>query len=123
MDPVELRLRNVLKQGDSLITGQVLRAPASLPYVIRTCGRRSPAHRGPTDRGGARAARRRGPDRRRTQRAAASAIAVSVKNLMYGGGFDDYSSARCRLEDGVATITCARSKLGKVRHPSRSRSP
>jgi len=28
IDPVELRLRNVLKSGDSLITGQVLRGTA-----------------------------------------------------------------------------------------------
>jgi CO/xanthine dehydrogenase Mo-binding subunit len=32
---------------------------------------------------------------------------------MYGGGFDDYSSARCRLEDGVATITCAAVEVGQ----------
>ena len=40
-------------------------------------------------------------------------FAVSIKNLMYGGGFDDYSSARCRLEAGVATITCAAVEVGQ----------
>ena len=40
-------------------------------------------------------------------------FAVSIKNLMYGGGFDDYSTARCRLEDGVATITCAAVEVGQ----------
>jgi CO/xanthine dehydrogenase Mo-binding subunit len=38
---------------------------------------------------------------------------VGMKNLMYGGGFDDYSTARCRLEDGVATITCAAVEVGQ----------
>ena len=32
---------------------------------------------------------------------------------MYGGGFDDYSSARCRLENGIATITCAAVEVGQ----------
>ena len=40
-------------------------------------------------------------------------FAVAIKNLMYGGGFDDYSTARCRLEDGVATITCAGVEVGQ----------
>ena len=38
---------------------------------------------------------------------------MSIKNLMYGGGFDDYSSARCRLENGIATITCAAVEVGQ----------
>jgi CO/xanthine dehydrogenase Mo-binding subunit len=40
-------------------------------------------------------------------------FAVGVKNLMYSGGFDDSSTARCRLEDGVATITCAAVEVGQ----------
>ena len=37
IDPVELRLRNVLRSGDSLITGQVLRGTAPVAEVIRSC--------------------------------------------------------------------------------------
>ena len=37
IDPVELRLRNAFKTGDSLITGQVLKGTAPLAEVIRTC--------------------------------------------------------------------------------------
>jgi CO/xanthine dehydrogenase Mo-binding subunit len=32
---------------------------------------------------------------------------------MFSGGYDDYSEARCRLEDGVATITCAAVEVGQ----------
>ena len=37
LDPVELRLLNAIKTGDSLITGQVLRGAAPVAEVIRTC--------------------------------------------------------------------------------------
>ena len=30
--------------------------------------------------------------------------AAGIKNLMYSEGFDDYSTARVRLADGVATV-------------------
>ena len=32
---------------------------------------------------------------------------------MYSTGFDDYSTARVRLEDGVATVTCAAAEVGQ----------
>jgi CO/xanthine dehydrogenase Mo-binding subunit len=38
---------------------------------------------------------------------------VSIKNLMYSEGFDDYSTARCRLADGVATLKFATSEVGQ----------
>ena len=45
--------------------------------------------------------------------AAASASRVSIKNLMYSEGFDDYSTARCRLADGVATLKFATAEVGQ----------
>jgi CO/xanthine dehydrogenase Mo-binding subunit len=36
-----------------------------------------------------------------------------MKNLMYSEGFDDYSTARCRLADGVATLKFATSEVGQ----------
>ena len=49
---------------------------------------------------------------------------VAIKNLMYSEGFDDYSTARCRLADGVATLKFATVR-GRARASSRSpsRSP
>jgi CO/xanthine dehydrogenase Mo-binding subunit len=38
---------------------------------------------------------------------------VSIKNLMYSEGFDDYSTARCRLTDGVASLKFATSEVGQ----------
>ena len=38
---------------------------------------------------------------------------VAIKNLMYSEGFDDYSTARCRLADGVATLKFATAEVGQ----------
>jgi len=40
-------------------------------------------------------------------------FAVGFKNLMYAEGYDDFSTARCSLSDGVATITCAAAEVGQ----------
>jgi CO/xanthine dehydrogenase Mo-binding subunit len=113
MDPVELRLINAFEPGDSLITGQVLRGTAPAAEVIRTCAAAPLPPGGPMTAeelalpGGA----GRTADRDRVRRGVG--FAASVKNLMFGGGADDYSVARCRLEDGVATITCAAVEVGQ----------
>jgi CO/xanthine dehydrogenase Mo-binding subunit len=39
--------------------------------------------------------------------------AASIKNLMYSEGFDDFSTARCRLEDGVAYVKFATAEVGQ----------
>ena len=112
IDPVELRLRNALKTGDTLITGQVITGAAPVAEVISTCAAHplpladpSPdqlALPGGSGRTTAAADVRRGVG-----------FAVGFKNLMYSAGFDDYSTARVRLEDGVATITCAAAEVGQ----------
>ncbi|MGD0943553.1 MAG: xanthine dehydrogenase subunit D [Acidimicrobiales bacterium] len=113
MDPIELRLRNAFRTGDSLITGQVLKGTAPVTEVIRTCASPPLPPGGPATTaelelpGGV----SRASDRDRVRRGVG--FAVGMKNLMYGGGFDDYSTARCRLEDGVATITCAAVEVGQ----------
>jgi CO/xanthine dehydrogenase Mo-binding subunit len=38
---------------------------------------------------------------------------ASIKNLMYSEGFDDYSTARCQLADGVATLKFATAEVGQ----------
>ena len=38
---------------------------------------------------------------------------VAIKNLMYSEGFDDYSTARCRLADGVAILEVRDSEVGQ----------
>ena len=36
-----------------------------------------------------------------------------MKNLMYSEGFDDYSTARCRMTDGVVSVKFATSEVGQ----------
>jgi CO/xanthine dehydrogenase Mo-binding subunit len=38
---------------------------------------------------------------------------VSIKNLMYSETFDDYATARCRLENGIVTLKFATSEVGQ----------
>jgi xanthine dehydrogenase D subunit len=114
LDPVELRLRNALATGDTLPTGQVVRGTAP----VRECITAAAAHPLPPPAqpesdewlalpGGV----GRTADPRRVRRGVG--FAVGYKNLMYSEGFDDGSEARVRLEDGVATVTCAVAEVGQ----------
>ena len=40
-------------------------------------------------------------------------FAVGFKNIGFTEGYDDYSTARVRLADGVATVTCACAEIGQ----------
>jgi xanthine dehydrogenase D subunit len=114
LDPVEIRLRNALTTGDPLITGQVVRnvAPvarciqetAELPLPDTPIGGDRDPMRLP---GGAGLTADAGHVRRGIGWGAA------MKNLMYSEGFDDFSTARCRLADGVATLKFATSEVGQ----------
>ncbi len=113
LDPIELRLKNALKRGDKLITGQVLRGATPVAEVITTCAGAPLPAGGPATvddlllPGGT----GRTAERSRVRRGVG--FAVGIKNLMFSGGYDDYSEARCRLEDGVATITSAAVEVGQ----------
>ena len=109
LDPVEIRLRNAMSTGDTLITGQVVESVAPVARCIsETAALPLPV-----------------ADRRRRRRldpmwlpGGAGLTAdvgdvwrgigwgVSMKNLMYSEGFDDYSTARCRLRlvDGAPQV-------------------
>lgn len=113
IDPVEIRLLNALETGDDLITGQVLRGAAPVAEVIRTCAA-APLPAGAPATAAALAlpgGANRAADRDRVRRGVG--FAVGIKNLMYSGGFDDSSTARCRLDNGAATITCAAVEVGQ----------
>jgi xanthine dehydrogenase D subunit len=115
LDPVELRLRNAMATGDVMITGQVmesvapverlLRETAALPMPTEPVGGidgdplRLPGGAGLTAELG------------RVKRGVG--YAASIKNLMYSEGFDDFSTARCRLEDGVAHLKFATAEVGQ----------
>lgn len=115
LDPVEIRLRNAMETGDRLITGQVIEnvAPvarciletAALPLPDEPVG----GHDADPMRlpGGAGLTADRGHVRR------GIGWGVAIKNLMYSEAFDDYSTARCRLTDGVASLKFATVEVGQ----------
>ncbi len=118
MDPVELRLRNALKTHDQLLTGQVITGAAPVAECIQAC-RDLPmpdplAADAPvmTLPGGAGLTALHHNVRRGV------GFAVGFKNLAFSEGFDDYSTARVRLELGadgepVATVHTATAEVGQ----------
>ena len=115
LDPLELRLRNAMETGDRLITGQVVESVAPVARIIREL-QALPLPTEPV--GGHDADPMRLPggagltaDRSAVRRGIG--WGVSIKNLMYSEAFDDYSTARVRLADGVATVKFATAEVGQ----------
>ncbi len=118
MDPVELRLKNALKPGDELITGQIITGTAPVREVIEAAVAH-PLPPEPSDDdpaialpGGA------GLTAERSDVHRGVGFGVGIKNLMFSEGFDDYSTAGVLLElDGhgqpIATVHCASAEVGQ----------
>lgn len=116
-DPVEIRLRNAIGPGDTIITGQEITGTAPVRELIESLARHplppprendtAPEHTSMADPGGA----GRTADRSRIRRGVG--YGVGVKNLMFSEGFDDYSTASCLLEGDVATIKSACAEVGQ----------
>ena len=111
LDPVEIRLRNAMRTGDRLVTGQVVESVAPVARCITETAALPMPPAASTDAmarpGGAGLTADAGHIRRGV------GFAVAIKNLMYSEGFDDYSTARCRLADGVATLKFATAEVGQ----------
>jgi CO/xanthine dehydrogenase Mo-binding subunit len=95
LDPVELRIRNALKTGDTMPTGQVVEGPAPVAELLRRVAA------APTPAPGA-------DDVRELPGGVANTThgegvvrgvgyAISIKNVCFSEGFDDYATARVRL--------------------------
>jgi xanthine dehydrogenase D subunit len=110
MDPVELRIRNALAEGATMPTGQVVDSAAPVADLLRRV-RGAPQPTPPA---------RSGPgfDLRDLPGGVANTThgeavvrgvgyGVGIKNVGFSEGFDDYSTARVRLElvAGEATVT------------------
>jgi CO/xanthine dehydrogenase Mo-binding subunit len=111
IDPVELRLRNALAPGDELLTGQRIEGTLPVADVIRACAALplpAPAADDTLARPGGSG---RTADRAEVRRGVG--FAVGFKNLMYAEGYMDGSVARCRIEAGIVTITCAAAEVGQ----------
>jgi xanthine dehydrogenase D subunit len=97
MDPVALRLKNAVRTGSVLPTGQVIRGSAPVREVIERCAAlplpEEPTEpRDPTSYPGGAGNVSRGEALRR-----GVGFAVGYKNIAYSGGFDDSSEARVKL--------------------------
>ncbi|WP_214416370.1 xanthine dehydrogenase family protein molybdopterin-binding subunit [Sphaerisporangium fuscum] len=98
LDPVEIRVRNAVSQGSRLATGQVIDSPAPLAAMLRELAATPlpPPSSGTPDLrslpGGV-AQTTHGEGVRR-----GVGYGVGIKNICFSEGFDDYSTARVRVE-------------------------
>jgi xanthine dehydrogenase D subunit len=117
LDPIDLRLHNALGPGDRLLTGQTIEGVLPVARVIREAAALPMPPDGTADINGAPDLMTRPGGAGRTADAAhvrrGVGFAVGFKNLMYAEGYRDGSSARCRLVDGLATVTCAAAEVGQ----------
>jgi CO/xanthine dehydrogenase Mo-binding subunit len=118
MDPVELRIRNAMRPGSRMPTGQVVREPAPVAELLeraRAMPLPPPAGAGERDLrelpGGV-SNTTHGEGVRR-----GVGFAVGFKNVGFSEGFDDYSTARVRLtldEDGpLVEVHTAAAEVGQ----------
>lgn len=120
MDPVAVRLRNVVRTGSELPTGQVIGGSAPVREVIERCAalpmpEAPPGLRDPHSFPGGTGNVSRGENLRR-----GVGFAVGYKNIAYSGGFDDSSEARVRLfaapEGPVVEVHSAAADVGTGIH-------
>ncbi|MEH1017199.1 xanthine dehydrogenase subunit D [Micromonospora sp. CPCC 206060] len=93
VDPVELRIRNALGTGDRMPTGQVVEGPAPVAELLRRVADRPPAPAGSEFPPGGTANTTRGDGVVR-----GVGYGIGIKNVCFSEGFDDYATARIRLE-------------------------
>jgi xanthine dehydrogenase D subunit len=118
MDPVDLRCRNAMEEGSTAPTGQVLDSPAPVVELLRRLQAMPMPAAAPSD----------GHDLRRLPGGVANSThgegvrrgvgyAVAYKNIGFSEGFDDYSTARVRLEvhngEPVVTVHTAAAEVGQ----------
>jgi xanthine dehydrogenase D subunit len=111
IDPIEVRLRNALAPGDELLTGQRIDGTLPVAEVIRTCAAMplpEPAADDVLARPGGSGRTSVASDIRR-----GVGFAVGFKNLMYAEGYMDGSVARCHIDHGIVTISCAAAEVGQ----------
>jgi xanthine dehydrogenase D subunit len=113
VSPVEIRLLNAMETGDRMITGQIMDSVAPVAQCIRETDAipmPAPLENNADLRaipGGTGLTAQPSNIRRGV------GWGVSIKNLMYSEGFDDFSTARCRISNGVVTIKFATSEVGQ----------
>ncbi|NUW40131.1 xanthine dehydrogenase family protein molybdopterin-binding subunit [Nonomuraea rhodomycinica] len=116
LSPVEIRVRNAVSQGSSLITGQVIDSPAPLAAMLRELE----AMPMPVERSGADLRALPGGVSQTTHGESVRrgvGYGVGIKNICFSEGFDDYSTARVRAElvggEPHVTVHTAAAEVGQ----------
>jgi xanthine dehydrogenase D subunit len=124
LDPVELRCRNAMTQGSEAPTGQVIDSPAPVEEMLRRVAAlpMPPAAAWANGSGAGRVDLRDLPGGVANTTHGEGVVrgvgyAVAYKNVGFSEGFDDYSTARVRLEvlagQAVATVHTAAAEVGQ----------
>ncbi|MFC4050750.1 molybdopterin cofactor-binding domain-containing protein [Actinomadura syzygii] len=116
LGPLEIRRRNAVSQGSRLATGQVVESPAPLAAMLaRLAAVPEPPPLDPSDLrnlpgGVSQATHGEGVAR-------GVGYGVGLKNICFSEGFDDYSTARVRLEviggEATALVHTAAAEVGQ----------
>ena len=117
MDPAEIRIRNAMSEGSTVVTGQVVDFPAPVAELVQRVRDLSlpPERTGPVDirdmpGGASNTTHGEGVVR-------GVGYGVTIKNISYAEGLDDYSTARVRLEviggEPVAMVHTAAAEVGQ----------
>jgi xanthine dehydrogenase D subunit len=135
MDPVQVRIRNAMSEGSVMPTGQVVDSAAPVAELLRRVAA-APLPAGPEPSGPADSARpgpadrapARDPDLRELPGGVSNTThgegvvrgvgyGIGIKNVGFSEGFDDYSTARVRLEavagEPAVTVHTAAAEVGQ----------
>ncbi|MEW2490411.1 molybdopterin cofactor-binding domain-containing protein [Streptomyces sp. NPDC048411] len=122
MDPVEFRQLNAMEQGTLLPTGQVVDSPAPVAELLRRVKARPLPPERQWEVAGEQADVRALPGGLSNTTHGEGVVrgigyAVGLKNVGFSEGFDDYSTARVRMEvvggEPVATVHTAMAEVGQ----------
>jgi len=117
MDPVEVRVRNAMSEGSVMPTGQIIDSAAPVAELLRLVKERPlpAAQDGPLDL----TAMPGGVSNTTHGEGVVRGVgyAVGIKNICFSEGFDDFSTARLRLEvingEPAAVIHTAAAEVGQ----------
>jgi xanthine dehydrogenase D subunit len=112
-DPVSIRLMNAMETGDLLITGQPVESVAPVARLIRETNEIPLPADMPSDVNELELPGGSGITAERRHIKRGIGWGVSIKNIMYSEGFDDYSTAKCTLSDGKVVLKFATSEVGQ----------
>ena len=113
ISPVKVRLINAMHTGDKIITGQVMESVAPVERCIRETDAIPLPPTMPDLVNALELPGGSGLTAERKNIVRGIGWGVSMKNLMYSEGFDDYATARCTLSNGVASLKFATSEVGQ----------